>query len=46
MLAVQGSNVSKYFAMEPLFLSISSISTTVIIDKSNSFQKSFFNQAK
>lgn len=37
MLTVQGSNVSKYFAMEPLFLSIPSISTIVIIDNNYSF---------
>lgn len=46
MLTAQGSNVSKYFAMELLFLLILSISTTVKMNPNYFSQKSLPDQAK
>lgn len=46
MLTAQGCNVSKYLAMEHLFLLIPSISITVKMSPNYSSQKSLPNQAK
>lgn len=46
MLTAQGSKVRKYFAMEPVFLSIPSISTSVKMSPNYFSQKSLPNQAK
>lgn len=46
MLTAQGSNVSKYFAVEPLVLLIPSISITIKMNANHSSQKSLPNQAK
>lgn len=46
MLTAQGSNVSKYFATEPLFLLILSISVTVKMNPNYSSWKSLPDQAK